>query len=145
MGTPYSANDLAFTFDGDFIQAPGGDLMDTDVASRSDVLIKAKQAIAHRVMVERNGWSLYPSHCAGLEQFIGQAITPDIIKAIERQVLYTLTFDGLFTAKNLTVKAIDLGSGTEAVILSIFVRGLSDKPTFLMAFDMQTGQISQVL
>ena len=142
MATP---NDFSFTLDGDFLIGPGGDLMDTNFGSRTDQLAPIKQAIAHRLMAERNGWALQPTQCAGMEQFIGQIITPDLTKAMERQIQYTLTFDGLFAPANLTVKVLDIGASTEAVIVTIFVRGISDKPVFMLSFDIQNGSITQVL
>jgi hypothetical protein len=145
MSAPYSSNDLSFTLDGDFVIGTGGDLMDTDLASRNDKLAGVKQAIAHRIMVEKNGWSLQPNLCAGMEQFIGRPISSDLTQAMERQIKYTLTVDGLFQPSNVIVKVLNIGAGTEAVIVSIFVRGVSDKPVFMLAFDMQNGNISQVL
>jgi len=145
MASIYSANDLAFTLDGDFIIGPNGDLMDTDVLSRSDQLASIKQAIAHRIMAEKNGWALQPNLCAAMEQFLGQIITPDLTKAMERQIHYVLTQDGLFRTSNLTVNVLDIGANTEAVVIAIFVRGISDKPVFMLAFDIQNGTISQVL
>ena len=145
MGASFTANDLSFTLDGDFLVGTGGDLMDTDLASRNDRLASVKQAIAHRIMAEKNGWALNPNLCAGMEQFIGQLITPTLCQGMERQISYTLTQDGLFQPSNLLVKVLDIGAGTEAVIISIFVRGVSDKPVFMLAFDIQNGNISQVL
>jgi hypothetical protein len=145
MGTSYTANDLAFTLDGDFLIGTGGDLMDTDVASINDQLAGIKQAIAHRLVVEKNGWALQPTLCAGLEQYVGQLITPALCQAMERQIQYTLTQDGLFQPSNLVVKVLDIGAGTEAVVVTVFVRGVSDKPVFVFGFDIQNGNITQVL
>lgn len=141
----YDSNDFLFTVGGDFLVGPGGDILDLDVAVQSDSLIRAKQAIMHRLIAERGGWGLYPALCAGLERFIGSAITPELVKALERQIRYILTQDGLFEPANLNVKAIDIGAGTEAVIVTIYIKGITDKPVFVFGFDIQTGQISQVL
>jgi len=141
----FGNDDFFFNLGGDFILGPDGDILDLDKASQSDSLIRAKQAITHRVVCERNGWRLYPSICGGLEQFLGQPITPELLKGIERQVNYVLTLDGLFDVKDLAIRVFDMGAGTEAVVLTIYVKGVSDKPVFVSSFDMQNGQISQVI
>lgn len=141
----FANDDFFFNLGGDFVLGPDGDILDLDKAAQPDSLIRAKQAIMHRVVCEKNGWRLYPQICGALEQFLGQPITEELIRGIKRQVNYVLTLDGLFEPKDLVIQVFDMGAGTEVVMLVIYVKGVSDKPVFVSSFDMQNGQISQVL
>lgn len=145
MANASNSNDLFFTIDGDYLIGPGGDLLDTDAAILKDRTAAIKQSITHRILAEQNGWSLHPQLCAGLEQFLGRQINQGLLDLIQSQVHYVLTHDGLFAPNNLIVRVINLGQGTEAVALTIYLRGFSDKPVFMLAFDIQNGQISQVI
>ena len=141
----FGANDFFFTMSGDFLIDQNGDIRDVKNAPITDISLQARQVITHRIIAEKNGWRSYPTLCGSLEQFLGKAITPELLRAIERQVNFVLTVDGLFDQKDLTIKAIDIGAGTEAIVLTIYVKGVSTRPVFVSSFDMQTGQISQVL
>lgn len=145
MPTAYNSNDIAFTIDGDYLLGPAGDILDTDTANLTDPQAALKQIIAHRLMAERSGWDLHPRICGALEQFIGRPINNELTESLQSRAHHVLTHDGLFQRDRLIVRAVNLGAGTEAVVLTIFLRGVSDKPVLMLAFDIQNGQISQVL
>lgn len=137
-------NDLYFTVDGDFIVNEIGDLKDLDEAAAFDSNTHIKQFILHRLIAEKDAWKLHPNICGGLDSFIGRIINQDLLNQIEMRIKYILTFDGFLNSSEIKVKSINLEAGTEAILLIIYVLGLSSKPIALLSFDIQSGKVSQV-
>lgn len=139
-------NDLNWTIDGDFLVSETGDIKDTDETgiNLSDALIPTRQTIIHRVICEKGGWALYPNICAGLESFIGRTVDDTLLRLIESQVKSALISDGVFSAGETTVKAIDLQN--DSIALMVWIKGSdsNQRPILTGIYDVQSGQISQV-
>lgn len=135
-------NDLWWTPDGDFLISETGDLRGTDEARKNDPFAGVKQLIYHRLVAEREAWSLHPQLAAGLEQFIGLTVDEEALVRIQAAAKGALIADLTFRDDQIETRAMDLGQG--AVVLMVWVRQVSDKPLVTFGFDIQTGQVTQV-
>lgn len=146
MAQPVHHHDLHFGVAGDFLVDATGDLADTRSGDRRLQGTGIRQMIAHRVLCERDGWRLHPLLCAGLDEFIGKPVTPELTEKIAARVRQALTADGAFDRHNIIARAIDLGIGTVAI--AIYYRGVgfekNNKPILTVAYDLQRGSVAQV-
>lgn len=101
----YDKVDLYWTFDGDFLVGPEGDLLDTS----DDVLLSLTQEIKTRIMGDQEDWELYPDVGAGLSDLIGEPNNKMTAEAGKAKIIAALTRDGLVASADLHIKYAPVG------------------------------------
>lgn len=101
----YDKMDLYWTFDGDLIVGPDGDLYTPD----DDVLRSLVQEVRTRIMGDQQDWELYPEVGAGLSDLIGEPNNKATAEAGKAKIIAALTRDGLVSAGDISIKYMPVG------------------------------------
>lgn len=96
----YDKTDMYWTFDGDFLVGPDGDLFDTE----DDPLRSLVQEIRTRVMGDQEDWELYPDVGADLSDLIGEPNNKVTAETGKAKIIAALTRDGLVASSDISVK-----------------------------------------
>ena len=105
MPKVYDKTDLYWTFDGDILIDPEGDLCDT----AEDPLRSLVQEVRTRIMGDLKEWELYPEIGAGLADLIGEANNKLTAETGKARIIAALTRDGFVASSDIGIKYIPTG------------------------------------
>ena len=99
---PHKVVDLRWTWNGDLVIGPTGDLLDTSVHELLSFVQEAKT----RVRSELYEWKLHPDLGASLSDLIGRPNTRGIANEGKARIIASLSRDGFLAQKYITVRSI---------------------------------------
>lgn len=117
MPKDYDNVDFYWTFDGDFLVGPGGDIHDTS----DDPLRSLVQEVKTRLMSDQQDWGLFPRVGAGLSALVGQPNTKETAEDGKAKIISALSRDGLVSPDDLSVKYLPVSRDTIMYRLTIAV------------------------
>ena len=105
MPRVYDKTDFYWTFDGDVLVDPEGDLADT----ASDPLRSLVQEVRTRIMGDQKDWELYPETGATLGDLIGEPNNKLTAETGKARIIAALTRDGFVSSSDISIKYIPTG------------------------------------
>ena len=114
----YDKADFYWTFDGDLLVGPDGDLLDT----QEDPLLSLAQEIKTRIMGDQGDWELYPDVGAGLADLVGEANNKLTAESGKAKIIAALTRDGLVASSDISIKYMPVGPYNLLYKLTVAVR-----------------------
>jgi len=119
MPRNYDKVDFYWTFDGDVIVGPSGDLHDT----ADDPLRSLVQEIKTRLMSDQQDWLIFPRVGAGLSALVGQPNNKETAEEGKAKIISALSRDGLVSPGDITVKYLPVSREAIMYRLVIAVAG----------------------
>ena len=101
----YDKTDLYWTFDGDLLVGPEGDLYSTE----EDPLRSLIQEVKTRIMGDQEDWELYPDVGSGLSDLIGEPNNKATAESGKAKIIAALTRDGLVASSDIGIKYMPTG------------------------------------
>jgi len=117
MPRTYDKVDLYWTFEGDFLVGPNGDLYDTSV----DPLRSLVQEVKTRLKSEQQDWGFFPRVGAGISELIGEPNNRENAENGKAKIISALSRDGLVDASDISVKYVPVTRESILYRLSIAV------------------------
>lgn len=112
----YDANDLDWSWDGDFYLGEDGDIKTAD----DDLVRSLENEIQTVLKSEFDDWESHPTLGANLSDFRGEPNTRETGKAIEERVLSRLTSINLVKAEDISVRVTP--TSRTQVMIAITIR-----------------------
>lgn len=132
MPRSYDNVDFYWTFDGDFIVGPSGDLHDTS----DDSLRSLVQEVKTRLMSDQWDWSIFPRVGAGLSDLVGQPNNRETAEDGKAKIISALSRDGLVNSEDISVKYVPISRDLIMYRLSITVANTA------LSYDSQYVQVN---
>lgn len=111
----FDANDIDFSWDGDFLIDSTGSLADTS----DDWLRSLVNQVRDLVKSEQGDWESDPNFAADLSEFIGEANTREMGKKIEQRIRSRIVNIGLVPTQDLNIRVVPIHVNQLAVFIKI--------------------------
>lgn len=117
MPRVYDKVDLYWTFEGDFLVGPEGDLYDTS----ADPLRSLIQEVKTRLQSEQRDWGIFPRVGAGMSELVGEPNNRENAENGKAKIISALSRDGLVSASDISIKYIPITRESILYRLSIAI------------------------